>query len=435
MTEQTAADSTRVQVGRPTVVPPGLPTVPGYEVLRELGRGGMGVVYEARQAKLDRVVALKLTLGDDPLNKARFLAEGQVIAAVKHPHVVEVYDFGESNAGPYIAMEYLPGGTLADRIKAGPAFTPREAAGLVARVAGGVGAAHDAGVVHRDLKPGNVLLAADGTPKVTDFGLAKRAASDLTQTRDAAGTPAYMAPEQAKAMKFVGPPADVWSLGVMLYELLTGRRPFAAETELALLLTIQHDAPPTLRAVAKGIPATLDTVCLKCLEKEPGRRYAAAGELADDLRRWAAGQPVLAPRSTPLALLVLWATRNRTLAGVTAALAVVLVAGVVGVLWFAIEARDAAARAGDALRERDAAILRQKQTAVRFVRFVKDHPQLSGMRTSEVAAIFVQEFPDVTAEDVAAAFGPGSGTLAMAKTTTPADAPAAASSLPGLFGD
>jgi WD40 repeat protein len=313
MPDQTPPDRTQVQVGGPSVsaaTAHGFPGVPGYEIFRELGRGGMGVVYEAKQLKLDRLVALKLMKADDPLNKARFLAEGQVIAAVKHPHVVEVYDFGESAAGPYIAMEYLTGGSLADSAKSGSTLTPWEVAGQIAKIASGVGAAHELGIVHRDLKPGNVLLASDGMPKVTDFGLAKRAASDLTQTQDAAGTPAYMAPEQARAMKFVGPPADVWSLGVMLYEALAGKRPFIADTDMELLIRIQNDTPTTLRTLTPRIPHDLETICLKCLEKESERRYASANELAADLTAWIEGHPIAARRATTLERAALWVRRK-----------------------------------------------------------------------------------------------------------------------------
>ena len=322
-------DPTQVQVGGPTVsaaTAQGFPTIAGYEILGKLGEGGMGVVYEAKHRKLDRIIALKLMRGDDPLNKARFLAEGQVIAAVKHPHVVEVYDFGESAIGPYIAMEYLTGGTFGDRLKTG--LTPRIAAEYIAKIATGVGAAHNLGIVHRDLKPGNVLLDHLGSPKVTDFGLAKRSTSDLTMTQDAAGTPAYMAPEQARAMKFVGPPADVWSLGVMLYESLTGKRPFMAETDVQLLATIQRDNPPTLRTISKSIPQDLETICLKCLEKEPERRYPSANELASDLQAWHEGRPIAAKRAKAVERAMLWVRRKPTVAAAwTLALLVLMLGG------------------------------------------------------------------------------------------------------------
>ena len=325
-------DPTQVQVGGPTVsaaTAQGFPAIAGYEILSELGRGGMGVVYEARHLKLDRIIALKLMRGDDPLNKARFLAEGQVIAAVKHPHVVEVYDFGESSIGPYIAMEYLTGGTFGDLLKTG--LAPRVAAEQIAKIAAGVGAAHNLGIVHRDLKPGNVLLDHLGSPKVTDFGLAKRSTSDLTMTQDAAGTPAYMAPEQARAMKFVGPPADVWSLGVMLYESLTGKRPFTAETDVQLLATIQNDNPPTLRTISKAIPQDLETICLKCLEKEPERRYASANELASDLQAWHEGKPIAAKRAKAIERAMLWVRRKPTVAAAWTLALLVLMLGAFGI--------------------------------------------------------------------------------------------------------
>ncbi len=369
MIDETPTDRTQVQTSAPQLAARfGLPTIPGYEIARELGRGGMGVVYEARQTKLDRVVALKLTRDDDPLGKARFLAEGQVIAAVKHPHVVAVYDFGEVDSTPYIAMELLPGGSLADRLKGEARFSPAEAAELLAKIAAGVGAAHGLAIVHRDLKPGNVLFTTDVVPKVTDFGLAKRSTSDLTRTQDAAGTPAYMAPEQAKALKFVGPPADVWSLGVILYEALAGRRPFEASTDLELLTTIQAANPPTLRSVAGiSIPRDLETICLKCLEKEPERRYATANELAADLTAWREGRPIAAKRATPVERALLWVRRKPTLAAACAlgVLVVVLTAfaATATSLWREAVAEKgiAVGLKGDAESARDAAENAQKR--------------------------------------------------------------------------
>jgi eukaryotic-like serine/threonine-protein kinase len=201
-----------------TVSSAGETAVPGYAVLGELGRGGMGVVYRARDTRLNREVALKMILRADAsrMTVARFWAEAEVMAAVKHPHVVQVYELGEADGRPFMAMEFVPGGSLEKRLKQG-SLAPRAAAALVAKIAAGVGAAHEAGVVHRDLKPGNVLLTEDDSPKVTDFGIAKRKAHDLTQTQALMGTPAYMAPEQAASRaKFVGPQTDVWSLGVIL---------------------------------------------------------------------------------------------------------------------------------------------------------------------------------------------------------------------------
>jgi WD40 repeat protein len=340
MPEPSTTDRTRVQTHAPTVSREsvqGFPTIPGYEILRELGRGGMGVVYEARQQALGRVVAIKLMQKDDGLHQARFLAEGQIIAALKHPNVVEVHDFGESSAGSFIAMEYLPGGTFGARLRAEPKLQPRDAAELIAQIAAGVGAAHANQIVHRDLKPGNVLLDANGVPKVTDFGLAKRTDYDLTLTHEAAGTPSYMAPEQARAMKFVGPPADVWSLGVMLYEALTGRKPFVADSDAALLVSIQTDNPPTLRTISKTIPPDLETICLKCLEKEPDRRYATAEELSADLRRWLEGKPIVARRATLVEKAMLWVRRKPAVAASWALGLLVVLLGAfavtAGMLW------------------------------------------------------------------------------------------------------
>lgn len=329
MADETPTDRTQIQSGGPTVsvgTIHGFPTIPGYQIVRELGRGGMGVVYGAKHLSLDRLVAIKLMQRDDGLHQARFLAEGQIIAAVKHPNVVEVFDFGECSVGPYIAMEHLTGGTFSQRLKAG-ALQPREAAEVIAKIAAGVGAAHDIGIVHRDLKPGNVLLDENGNPKVTDFGLAKRTDFELTLTREAAGTPSYMAPEQARAMKFVGPPADAWSLGVMFYETLTSRKPFVAETDVELLITIQESNPPTLRAITRAIPHDLETICLKCLEKEPERRYATGTELETDLTAWLDGRPISARRATPIERAVLWARRKPYVAAAWALSLLVLLLG------------------------------------------------------------------------------------------------------------
>ncbi len=360
MADESTADRTQVQSAAPTVnaeTARGFPAIPGYQIVRELGRGGMGVVYEARHLKLDRAVALKLMKNDDPLNKARFLAEGQVIAAVKHPNVVEVYDFGESDIGPYIAMEYLTGGSL----KSGSPLPPRVAAETIAKIASGVGAAHDLGIVHRDLKPGNVLLDANGHPKVTDFGLAKRTASDLTQTQDAAGTPAYMAPEQARAMKFVGPPADVWSLGVMLYESLTGRRPFRAESDLQMLITIQSDNPPSLRNVTKGIPNDLETICMKCLEKIPSMRYSNAAELAEDLWAFLEHRSILARRVSALERIWMRVHRHPALATMIFIFAVVLLSLPL-IFWFHAQRVEALSIANERQQE-----LRRQESKARYL--------------------------------------------------------------------
>ena len=268
---------------------------PGYVIEGELGRGGMGVVYAARQVGLNRPVALKMVLGSTLAGSReliRFLAEAEAVASVRHPHVVEVYQFGDHAGRPFLAMEYCPG-HLPE-----PGGEPFEVvAGVMSKIAAGVGAAHAAGIVHRDLKPGNVLLSEAGEPKVTDFGLAKRVAGDseLTRTNAVMGTPAYMAPEQAQGgTKFVGPPADVWALGVMLYERLTGRRPFLGDDNWQLLAAVQAGDFPPPRTVNPQVPKDLDLICRKCLSREPRERYETASELSADLRRWRAGEPISA---------------------------------------------------------------------------------------------------------------------------------------------
>jgi superkiller protein 3 len=330
--------------------PAGLPAVPGYELLRELGRGGMGVVYQARQLALNRLVALKMVLagghaGDQPL--ARFRTEAEAVARLQHPHIVQVHEVGEQGGLPYLALEYCGGGSLADQLDGTPR-PARQAARLVQTLAGAMHAAHQQGVVHRDLKPANVLLAADGTPKVTDFGLAKLldgGGPALTQSGAVVGTPSYMAPEQARGKgKEVGPAADVYALGAILYELLTGRPPFKAETAWDTLQLVVAEEPVPVRRLLPKVPRDLETVCLKCLHKEPARRYDTAEALADDLGRFGRGEPVVARPAGAVERAVKWVRRNPLGASLAAAvLLLVLVGG--GGAWMLHQQRaDARAR-------------------------------------------------------------------------------------------
>jgi tetratricopeptide (TPR) repeat protein len=289
----------------PTIVSPRVnpggetapPAVPGYEILKELGRGSMGVVFKARHLRLNRVVALKMILAGDYAGvdeRLRFLAEAEAIAAVKHPGIVAVFDYGTHDSQPFFSLEFCEGGSLAGRLAGNP-LPPNEAAHLVEQMARAVHAAHERGIIHRDLKPGNVLLASDGTPRVTDFGLAKRIeGSGLTATGIVLGTPSYMSPEQARASKDVGPLADVYALGAILYECLTGAPPHKAASIYDTLLQVVHDDPVPPRTLKPKVPRDLETVCLKCLHKQPGRRYSSAAELADDLGRFRAGEPTRA---------------------------------------------------------------------------------------------------------------------------------------------
>jgi tetratricopeptide (TPR) repeat protein/tRNA A-37 threonylcarbamoyl transferase component Bud32 len=319
---------------RPALAP--LPAVPGYEVLGELGRGGMGVVYKVRQPRLNRVAALKMILAGDhagPEDAARFLGEAEAVARLHHPNIVQVFACGDHDGHPYFEMEYVPGGSLADRLDGTP-WPPREAARLVETLARALDEVHRLGVVHRDLKPANVLLAADGTPKVADFGLAKwlDGESGLTRTDHVLGSPSYMAPEQAEGKAgAVGPAADVYSLGAVLYELLTGRPPFKAATALETLEQVKSAEPVAPRRLQPKLPRDLETVCLKCLRKEPSRRYDSAADLAEDLRRFGAGEPV---RARPVGVMERgwrWCRREPALTALAAALMAASVVGCLGV--------------------------------------------------------------------------------------------------------
>ncbi|MCI0704611.1 MAG: serine/threonine-protein kinase [Planctomycetia bacterium] len=369
------------------------PTSAGYEILDELGRGGMGVVFRARHIKLNRIVALKMILAADraaPGEVARFLAEAEAVAAVKHPNVVQVYDSGDADGLPFFAMEFVDGGTLSTLLKDKGSLPPTLAAELLEAVARGVQAAHDAGIVHRDLKPGNILLSAErGTrnaerktetqetssglnsalrapssalvPKVTDFGLAKRMSSDLTRTQAVMGTPTYMAPEQAGKAKFVGPGADVYALGVILYECLTGKPPFESDNPWSLIRQVLDEAPEAPSKRMPGVPRDLELICLKCLEKQPHHRYLSALELADDLKRFLKGEPVSVRPIGSIARAARWAKRNPAPTALIALVALLLVVVPPLAVWnqARIDRRDAVAE--QAQQKQEQALLAEKQ--------------------------------------------------------------------------
>jgi eukaryotic-like serine/threonine-protein kinase len=304
--EAEGTGTTNLPAGEPREAAPfvqsPLPDVPGYEILSVLGRGGMGVVYKARQLKLNRLVALKMILAREhagPEHRERFRLEGEAVARLQHPHIVQIYEVGEHNGLPYFSLEYVDGGSLAQAIRGAPQKA-RMAAELVEELAGAIQAAHEQDIVHRDLKPANVLLTSEDVPKITDFGLAKRLDSDTGQTRSGAilGTPSYMAPEQAAGKtRQIGPGADIYALGAILYELLTGRPPFRAETPLDTVLQVLSEEPVSPSRLRPELPRDLETICMKCLRKAPQDRYHSARALAADLRRYLNHEPIRARRA------------------------------------------------------------------------------------------------------------------------------------------
>jgi hypothetical protein len=339
-----------------------LPEVPGYEIFEQIGHGGMGVVYKARQLELDRLVALKTLLGaalagPEPLE--RFQREARAVAHLQHPNIVQVFEVG-TVPFPFFSMELVEGGSLDRRLRSGT-LSPREAAALVEVLARAMHHAHQAGIVHRDLKPANVLLArgerqpsdssqpsgdshsldAEGTPKVTDFGLAKRlnAGGSPTETGAILGTPSYMAPEQAGGRNAeVGPPADVYALGAILYECLTGRPPFKAARTEDILIQVLTAEPLQPSRLAADCPRDLEAVCLKCLEKEPSKRYLSAEALAGDLRRFLRGEPTAARPVGALGRAIKWVRRRPLVAGLAAVALLSLLIGSVTSTRFAIQA-------------------------------------------------------------------------------------------------
>jgi formylglycine-generating enzyme required for sulfatase activity len=321
--------------------------VPGYEVLETLGRGGMGIVYKARHKALDRVVALKMVLAGghaEPADLLRFQTEAEAVARLQHPNIVQIFEVGSHQGRPFLALEYAARGSL-DRQLDGTPLNARRAAEMIATLARAVHAAHAHGILHRDLKPANIFVAADGALKVGDFGLAKKLDdTGRTQAGTLIGTPNYMPPEQAGLVAGqggrrppapMGPAADVYALGAILYECLTGRPPFRGETTLDTVLQVLSQEPVPPSRLQPKVPRDLETICLKCLHKEPPRRYATAEALADDLRRFLDGQPVTARPVGRLERLVKWARRRPA----AAALWAVAVLGGLGLLVAALLVR------------------------------------------------------------------------------------------------
>jgi serine/threonine protein kinase/tetratricopeptide (TPR) repeat protein len=393
-----AATRTGPMLGAPPAHGP-VGAVPGYVILEELGHGGMGVVYKARHVALDRVVALKMILlgaHARPIDLERFRAEGTAVARLQHPNIVQIHEVGEADGLPYFSLEFCAGGSLAKKIARDPQ-DPRYAATVVEALARVMQYAHERGIIHRDLKPSNVLLADDGTPKVTDFGLAKRFNDDSgrTATGQVLGTPSYMAPEQAAGESSkVGPATDVYALGATLYDLLTGRPPFSGTSMLDTLEMVRTREPVPPGSLTGHLPRDLETVCLKCLQKDPAKRYASAADLADDLRRFLDGKPILARPVGSVERAWRWAKRNPWVAGLGSAVALLLVtvAIITSTLSFSLAAKNKEAEA-NARQARDAeraAILAQKGAEK-----ARDDEQTARFETAEQRKLALDTVRDV----------------------------------------
>ncbi len=381
-------------VAAPAAVP--WPTLPDYEIMAELGCGGMGVVYQARQRSLPRLVALKLPSANylGARQWQRFRAEAETVARLRHPNIVQIHEVGVHDGRPYLALEFVEGGSLAQKL-AGTPQPPRAAAAFVQTLARTVQYAHDRGIIHRDLKPGNVLLVSGGVvkgesvtdraathqsplthhqPKIADFGLAKWLQSDAspdgtaavdfrTQTGELVGTPSYMAPEQTEGRPgLIGPAVDTYALGAILYELLIGGPPFKGATMLDTLEQVRNQEPVSPRRLQPRIPRDLETICLKCLNKDPRRRYARALELAEDLGRFLEGRPIMARPVGPLAMAWRWCGRHPAVAALTTAVVLLLLGVTAAATWAAVAANRAASEAGAKERiERREKLLHQIQ--------------------------------------------------------------------------
>jgi serine/threonine-protein kinase len=395
--EGIAAESTAAKRKRASQV-----MVPGYEIVGELGRGGMGVVYKARQVGLNRWVALKMVLAAAHASQHqldRFLTEAKAVAELQHPNIVQIYEKGEHDGLPFFSLEYVGGGSLDAKVHRKPQ-PPREAAHMVETLAQAMQYAHEHGVIHRDLKPANILLTVDGMPKISDFGLAKRLEEESSQTKSGTlmGTPNYMAPEQARGeVQNVGPLADVYTLGAILYELLTGRPPFQGATVLETVKQVTNEEPVPPSRLQPQVPRDLETICLKCLQKDMVKRYGSARLLADDLRRFLSDEPILARPVSNWERLTRWCRRNPRVAALIGTVAVLLIVVAAGSCAFAYRISQEMAET-----ERHKKIAEQNAAAEKLAHEEADRNKELAERKAEEASQQAKNALD-TAYDVATA--------------------------------
>ena len=378
----------------------------GYDILEELGRGGMGVVYKARDRKLKRTVALKMIISglhasDEEMR--RFQLEAEAVAKLQHPNIVQIYEVSEHEGRPYIALEFADGGSLDEQISGKPQDA-QHSAELIEALAGAMQLAHENNIIHRDLKPANILLTADGVPRITDFGLAKRLDEDSSQTKSGAvlGTPSYMAPEQANGKSdTLGPATDTYALGGILYHMLTGRPPFQAATQLDTIIQLITDEPVPLRKLNPTLTVDLETICLKCLEKDVHRRYTSAAALGEDLKRYLAGEPILARPVTMVERSLKWAKRRPAMAGMISVSATALLVLIVGGVWYNLQLEKSLAAAKTAQKhEAEQRIIAEDAKEIAEIRRVEAMDNLRKARRVVDTALtgiseIIQYYPNV----------------------------------------